>query len=116
MSARLGGKITENTILSMRITFQQESILTTSITSGNHRTPLWGTDRYCRDWIQDGRHDPSKSDCQRILRLVRMSPNISVHDICYITDINKDWCKALIRELDKMGFFSPASSVSHSSP
>jgi hypothetical protein len=110
MTARLGGNITENTTLSMTITSQQESTLTTAITSGNHKSPLWGTARYCCDWIKDGRHDPSNSDSQRILRLVRMSPNISVRDICYITHINKDWCKALIRELDKMTFFTPASS------
>jgi hypothetical protein len=110
MITRIGGKITENTTLSMTITSQQESILTTAITSGNHKLPLWGTARYCCDWIKDGRHDPSNSDSQRILRLVRMSPNISVRDISYITHINKDWCKALIRELDKMTFFSSASS------
>jgi hypothetical protein len=120
MSKRIGGNITENTTFTMTCSPQQESIRISSITSGNHKTPLWGTSRYCPDWIKGGRHDPSDSDNQRMLKLIRLCPGISLREICSIMHIDKkydsrekevNWIKALAREQDKMGLFSLASSV-----
>ena len=120
MPKRVGGNITENTTFSITCTPQQESILIRSITSGNHRVPLWGTSRYCCDWIKGGRHDPSDTDNQRMIQLIRLRPGISLREICGIMHVDKkypsrekevNWIKALARELDKMGLFSLASSV-----